>query len=1624
MTFISFAQNYEDLVLWRALRHVENGFYIDVGAWSPDVDSVTKAFSERGWRGINIEPNPAYFSQCMERRPRDVNLRVAVGDQMGTANMWLISDTGLSTADSGIASRHALTGRDMHAEQVPMVTLAAIWQEHVQPQQPVHFLKVDVEGFEKHVLQGNDWVHNRPWIVVVEATLPLSQVENHFDWEPLLLEAAYQHAYSDGLNRFYVAQEHTDLLSAFKYPPSVFDDFVSSRYVELGQELGEARADSQRAHFLANSLKHGMAEKESLVSDLRQSVERAEAKKNELEQSIATRAEQQSAALLEAVGFKGRGGSTISELHQQLSIVTGQYQAIVNSTAWQATTVMRRLAAKLPASLRRQMRRAMRLAWWTVTPWRSAERWSYLQNREKSVRPPAPPVMEGVPPEAEGSYATWIREVETRSGPCAFPDCQGPYVSLLLAMPADNEHFSRTVASLQAQQNRNWELIVAIVKPLGGGAHQAPGNLEDLDDRVHLIAQGFEERAAALQACLHEAKGQFVSVLDAGDALAHQAFDAIASALHSTPEADIFYGDEDRCTPNMCRELAYFKPEWSPDLLYAFNYFGRITLIRKVLLENAGGFDPGAGAGVEWDAHLRTSDLTDAIHRIPKVLCHRWSAQTERDRPLPDSAEAADLRRVIENYWHRHDIAALAFTEADGTQRVQFDLNPLPLVSIIVPTKNKPELISMCINGLLYETEYSNKEIIIVDTGSTDEKVLQLYDKWKGIPEIKILNFNRKFNYSAACNFGAVRANGTILLFLNNDIEFVQKNWLMDLVGFAARPGVGVVGTKLIFPSLRLQHGGVALGIHQAALMYRDAGPQWGVFGSPDHPRNWMAIMGACQLVTRKAFEQVGGFDESYEIAMSDVALCMRTWRAGYRTAYAPSAMLVHHEGASRGHSNPVADTHRLACEMWALGTQEDPYLHPELDGQLAIPTLRRPGSPGTRDAFHSSVLAHDGLPLPAIWRRGNGLDLTNDGECVVVTELSRNVILWAPQSAHKVQDIWSLARWCLDLLRSDLSTRARFPRALTEGMRGGFAQWLLACGAERFGLPSNLDSLLQTLFETKISARCRQIFLFRDDLQKQMPHGLTPAGSRQLFQWFQRHGRVESSLRAEEIWWLFWEAHEQPEVELQTAYKFCREWQTNYPDALTVFGRLAFVNWFQRHYGAEGTWASADAWKLDYSPEQQIRVAYGARADWQEKFPRALVTETDAINLIEWLKTYDGAGDPAVRDWCRNLETDSVATGVTRLGVNVLGHFCYPSGLRISAEALVAGLQGNGVSTTLRDVKSDVRDDPCHVQFEGFEEYDITILHTQPEPFFDTAYERTGLIEKAKRPYRIAYWYWEFDSIPDYWISKAAAVDEVWTATEFIAKGLREKLSVPVRTIFPGVQLGPFKRRDRGHFGLPDNEFVFLFTFHMMSIMERKNPIGLIAAFKKAFGAQDDGVRLVLKTSFGKNHPEQLQNLHDLAKGSNVTIIDAIYSPDEILSLMDTCDAYVSLHRSEGLGLTIAEAMLMGKPVICTNYSGNVDFANEQNSLPVGYKIVKLGRPIPPYDAESEWADPSVDEAAQHMRRLFDDREFARQLGARGRRSAEENLSIQMAGKKAVERLQEIREMRRHGSDASPAAH
>ena len=236
-SFVSYSQNMEDAVLYRALKDINKGLYIDIGAQSPDLDSVTKAFFERGWRGINVEPNPFFHEQLNGKRKNDINLLCAIGSKNCIKTFYIIEDTGLSTLKKNIALQHKKSGFKVKTKKVNISTLNQIWESYIPENYDVHFLKIDAEGSELEIIKGNNWLKNRPWIILVESMEPNRQIECHKPWEKYLLKNKYKMVYADGLNRFYLAKEREGLLPTFKYPPNIFDNITTSKELNLQLQI-------------------------------------------------------------------------------------------------------------------------------------------------------------------------------------------------------------------------------------------------------------------------------------------------------------------------------------------------------------------------------------------------------------------------------------------------------------------------------------------------------------------------------------------------------------------------------------------------------------------------------------------------------------------------------------------------------------------------------------------------------------------------------------------------------------------------------------------------------------------------------------------------------------------------------------------------------------------------------------------------------------------------------------------------------------------------------------------------------------------------------------------------------------------------------------------------------------------------------------------------------------------------------------------------------------------------------------------------------------------------------------------------------------------------------------------
>ena len=571
-----------------------------------------------------------------------------------------------------------------------------------------------------------------------------------------------------------------------------------------------------------------------------------------------------------------------------------------------------------------------------------------------------------------------------------------------------------------------------------------------------------------------------------------------------------------------------------------------------------------------------------------------------------------------------------------------------------------------------------------------------------------------------------------------------------------------------------------------------------------------------------------------------------------------------------------------------------------------------------------------------------------------------------------------------------------RFPRALSDGPSGPFASWAA------HGLSETAAKNVRAAFESEPGRRVGRVYEFREDLRGIWPLALTPAGRGEYLRWLLTFGKTDFALPPEAALWFLFELAEDPSQGLAATYRLQPSWQAAVPHGLTRFGWDELTRWVADEYDVPGRWLRRAVLPPQFRPWDELQILLNAKPTMQTKRP------ADPNTVPNWVRTL---GLPGVdRKWLAGLETDLRDGLHDQPGVNVVGLFRYTSGLQQAVRSCVAGLDAAGVRTALRDYPVLFSREPRDMQrYDDLERYGVTILSTGIDTPVETAYRESGL---HPRPgvHRVAMWWWEMETLPKKWHDRAVGVDEIWAPTRFIAGAMRSAYpGKPVYTMLPGLTLPEFDPLPKAYFGLDPDRTTFGFVFDMNSRMQRKNPLGLIRAFRRAFKPSDPA-DLVLKVSPPeKFYAREWDELRAAAAAAGVRILDRVLTRAELLGFINALDCYVSLHRSEGFGLTCAEAMLLGKPTVATGYSGNLDFMTDRNSYLVGFERETLAEDYDPYFRGGVWAEPDVGHAAELLRRVFDRPDEARAAGERGRAEARDVLSVEASGRRLRGRVEAI---------------
>ena len=492
------------------------------------------------------------------------------------------------------------------------------------------------------------------------------------------------------------------------------------------------------------------------------------------------------------------------------------------------------------------------------------------------------------------------------------------------------------VDSVLAQAYENWELILVDDASTDATTVEALPGMAARDNRIRLarLSQSGGISAASNEGLVN-ASGEFVGLFDHDDLLEPDALYQTAKLLQSHPDADLIYSDEDKLTEHGF-DAPLFKPDWSPDFFLSYNYICHFTTLRRSLVDEVGGFRSEYDGAQDYDLFLRIIERTQRIHHVPRILYHwRRSASSTSDniRRKPKALEAGKSA-IAEHLARRGVQAHVAVDWRTHAYWVKRDVLEPKKVCIIIPARDGIPLLSRCIDSIVAKTSYTDHEIVIVNNDSESPEAREYFAKTRH----RILHFRGPFNFSAINNFAVEQTNCPWLLFLNNDVEVIEPDWLSVMVEHIQRREVGAVGARLLYPDDTVQHAGVVLGVggiaQHAFRGYPAEDP--GVNRQLQVTRNYSSVTGACLLTRRDVFEEIGGFDEErLPVTFNDVDLCLKLRRAGYLIVYTPFAKLYHHESATRRRSVEALETDVMR-ERWPDLLERDPYYNPNLTRERA----------------------------------------------------------------------------------------------------------------------------------------------------------------------------------------------------------------------------------------------------------------------------------------------------------------------------------------------------------------------------------------------------------------------------------------------------------------------------------------------------------------------------------------------------------------------------------------------------------------------------------------------------------------------------------------------------------------
>ena len=507
-------------------------------------------------------------------------------------------------------------------------------------------------------------------------------------------------------------------------------------------------------------------------------------------------------------------------------------------------------------------------------------------------------------------------------------------------------YLKEMIDSIRSQTYSNWEICLANGGAAGDAVDQTMSSYAKEDSRIQVKNIGQNLGISGnTNAALEMASGDYIILADHDDTIPAHAFYEVAAAINEDRKRDVLYSDEDKLDMDGGALFdPHFKPDFNPDLLTSVNYISHLFIVKKSLLNEVGGFRHEFDGAQDYDFIFRCTEKAEQIYHIPKVLYH-WRCHQDSTASNPESklyAFEAGAAAIMAHY-ERMGIAAEKVEKGVdyGIYHTTFKIEGAPLVSVIIPNKDHHKDLDLCIRSLIDRASYRNLEFVVIENNSTEQATRDYYEAiQKEFANVKVVQWEREFNYSAINNFGVLSAHGDYLLFMNNDTEIIAPRLIEEMLGFCQREDVGAVGARLLYEDDTIQHAGVVIGfggiaghtfigLHEAENSY---------FHRAMCAQDYSAVTAACMMTKRSVFEAAGGFTEELAVAFNDIDYCMKVRALDKLVVYAPYATMHHYESKSRGLEDTPEKVARFNREIrifadrWPeILEKGDPYYNPNL---------------------------------------------------------------------------------------------------------------------------------------------------------------------------------------------------------------------------------------------------------------------------------------------------------------------------------------------------------------------------------------------------------------------------------------------------------------------------------------------------------------------------------------------------------------------------------------------------------------------------------------------------------------------------------------------------------------------